>query len=209
MKTSHTLFSLLMVSAGLIFFVFAMGQAKSRSAPVDYPPGREPMTLPDDYRSRFVHYATVDRIDGIIRYLYINPAALDAVRAGDALPDYTVVVIEAFAAKQDGDGQFVRTDGRFVRGRLDPEIHVAEKRSTWLIEDLAASSRVGDWNFGAFDFESGTVMGEVPLSDCFSCHESANRREFVFSLALLRDYVETGEVQYRYCPAPDRIQCRF
>lgn len=172
-----------------------------------YPPGREPMTLPANYRETFDLYVTVDRPDAITRKIYISPAAVEALDAGEDLPERTQIVVEAFAAARDADGNLLRNDqGRLVPDALDPAIHVAELRSTWLIEDLAASSHVGDWNFASFDNETGAPFDE-PLSDCFSCHDGASRRDFVFTQPELRRYAQNGTTQYRYCPAPGRVPC--
>jgi hypothetical protein len=175
--------------------------APTADATATYPPGREPMALPPDYRDTFVNYARVDRSDGISRNLYISPDSMAAVAAGQPLPEGTTLIIEAYFS--DGVG----SDGRLSQDTLDPEIHMAEFRSTWRIEDLAASSHVGGWNFGAFDYDTGEVVAETPLNDCFSCHEGAQRTEFVFSDWVLDSYAASGEVVYRYCPRPGRLPC--
>src|SRR3972149_5801804 len=134
-------------------------------------PGREPMALPEDYRDRFVLYATVERSDAISRNIYINPEALADYTPGDPLPDNTLIVIEAYEGQRDAAGNVLRdAQGHLVQGELDPEIHMAEKRSTWRIEDLAAPTNQGGWNFGAFDFHTGTPITEG-LGACASCHD--------------------------------------
>lgn len=177
-----------------------VGQVIMPTATIDpnLPPERWPIQLSTDYQDELVHYATVERVDGVVRRLYISPQAIDAVRTGEALPDGTQIVIEAYRP-EDGDN-----DDR----RLDPEIHVAESRSTWEIADLSASSRVGNWNFGAFNANNGYAMPEVGLNDCFSCHESVSNRNFLFSNPQLQQFAETGEVQYSYCSRPGRAICR-
>ncbi len=172
-----------------------------------YPPGREPIVLPANYRQTFAFYAEVDRSDGITRKIYIDPLALDAVRAGDPFPERTQIVIEAYTAARDADGKLLRdANGYLVPGDLQPEVHMGELRSTWLIEDLAASTQLGGWNFTALDDRTGAPTGEN-LSDCFSCHDTASRRDFVFTRADLARYVQTGSVQYSYCARPGRQVC--
>ncbi len=163
-----------------------------------YPAGREPIQLSTDYRIQLTHYATVERVDGVVRQLYISPQALEAVLNKTGLPDGTQIVIEAYRPLEN------TSDER----RLDPEIHVAESRTTWQIADLAASSRVGTWNFGAFDANSGQPWPNAGLNDCFSCHESAATRNFLFSNPLLEAYARTNTVQYQYCARPGRAICR-
>lgn len=173
---------------------------------VTYPTGREPIALSPNFRDELIHYMTVDRGDNITRNLYISPAAIDAVRAGEPIPDYTLIAIEAYNAAMDADGNVERVDGHFVAGDILPEIHVAERRSTWHIEDLAASSHLGGWNLAAFDstlYQQTTTT----LNDCFSCHDAASRRQFVFSFPQLQAFANTNEVQYVYCRLPDRQIC--
>ena len=180
---------------------------QSRLLDTTAPTGREPMRLPANYRENLVHYATVDRVDGMTRNLYITQETLDAIEADTPIPDYTVIVIEAFHAETE-DGRFVYDENnRYIPAEMEPEVHMAEFRSTWRIEDLAASSHVGGWNFGAFDFETG-VANRSELADCFSCHEAAVQRGFLFSESLLRAYIRTGQVQYDYCGLPERSICR-
>ncbi len=115
-------------------------------------------------------------------------------------------MVEAYDAARDANGNLLRDDqGHLVPGNLQPEIHVIELRSTWLIEDLAATSHVGKWNFASFEGD-GARSGEA-LSDCFSCHEGASRRNFLFTDAQLTAYANTGATQYRYCPRPARVPC--
>ena len=172
-----------------------------------YPPGREPMFLPANYRENFVYYAQVDRSDGVTRKLYINRTGLEAARAGQELPDYTQLIIEAYDAARDVFGNVLRDEqGRLIAGALQPEIHIAERRSTWFIEDLASSSHVGNWNFAAFDVSSGAPTGEI-LADCFSCHDGADEIGFTFTTDEIRRFAQSGDVQYDYCGLPGRFPC--
>ena len=180
---------------------------QSRLLDTSAPTGREPMVLPVNYREDLVQYAIVDRVDGMTRNLYITQETIDAIEADVPIPEYTVILIEAFHAETQ-NGRFVYDDNnRYIPAEMEPEVHMAEFRSTWRIEDLAASSHLGGWNFGAFDFETG-VANRSELADCFSCHEAAVRRDFLFSESLLRAYIRTGEVQYDYCGLPERSICR-
>ncbi|GEM_PF-484808 len=173
-----------------------------------YPPGREPIPYPVDYRTTLAHYLTVDRVDAVTRNVYISREAIEAVQRGDPIPYGTVVVIEAFDAALDSNGQpALDAQGRLIPGALRvDEIHVGERRSTWRIEDLSATSHLGGWNFRAFEFDTGTPI-DKDLSDCFSCHEGASRREFLFSRPLLATYARTGEIQHVSCPLPNRDPC--
>lgn len=175
-----------------------------------YPPGREPMVYPAGYRNTLVHYLTVDRGDGITRNVFINPAAVIAAGNGERIPDGTQVVIEAFDAQQDANGRVLLSDlRRLLPGDLRAdEIHVAERRSTWRIEDTHANTSFDGWNFAAFNADTGE-RSSARLNDCFSCHDQAFRSEFLFTRDQVDAYAHTGEVQYFYCSQPARVPCRL
>ncbi|MFN8530023.1 MAG: cytochrome P460 family protein [Anaerolineae bacterium] len=175
-----------------------------------YPQGREPMVYPAGYRDSLVHYLTVDRGDGITRNVFISPEAVTAAGHGERIPDGTQVVIEAFDAQQDANGRVLLSDlRRLLPGdlRVD-EIHVAERRSTWRIEDTHANTSFDGWNFAAFNADT-SERSAARLNDCFSCHDQAFRSEFLFTRDQLDAYARTGEVQYFYCSQPARVPCRL
>jgi hypothetical protein len=164
---------------------------------------------PNNYRSVYIHYATVDRKDGTIRDLYIHPDSLARLRLRQPLPEGTILVIESYAALRDTNGDLLRDeDGRFIRDTLMRPIHVAEKRFDWRDEDFESGRLSEDWNFGSFDAES-TQPYDESLTACFNCHNSASRTDFVWSLELLFDYQQTQVRQYFYCDLSARTACDF
>lgn len=171
--------------------------------------GREPMRYPANYRENLVHYLTVDRADGITRNIYISAAAVQAVLNGEMIPYGTITVIEPFDAARDSQGNISRdTRGRLVADQLRAdEIHVGERRSTWLIEDTHANTNFEGWNFRAFAFDTGEPI-DRDLNECFNCHDSAFNTEFVFTRDELLTYAQTGEIQYFYCGLTGRNPCR-
>ncbi len=199
---------------GIVIVIYGLGLALLllagivTRAPAPVPqPAAGPMSLPPDYRTQFVHYATVDRSDAVSRNLYIDPASLAALRAGQPLPEGTRIIIEAF----DGEPG---PAGRLRQTQVQPFVHMAEKRSTWRIEDLQTAVRVGDWNFASFDQTTGQpAPADAPgenLNDCFVCHDvsATARRDFVFTQRLLAAYARTGTLQYERCGLPERLPCR-
>lgn len=195
-------------------FVYAAGRPRPEAltaavAPTPtYPPGREPMQLPANYREFFDLYAVADRGDGITRRIFISPEAVAAVRAGEPLPERTMIVIEAYDAARDLFGS-PQTDenGHWIAGDFRAnEVHMMEKRSTWWIEDLAGNGRLDGWNFRAFNADG--IPDDSARSDCSSCHDGGQRFGFVFTSPELERYAETGETQYLYCRLPDRQRCR-
>ncbi len=161
--------------------------------------------FPKNYRLEFTRYATVQRPDGTIRDLYINPTGLAAMRSYYTLPVGTVIVIEGYNALKNADGSFVTdTDGHFVKGEPLPAVHVREKRSYWTAADYTSSARNDGWNFGSFD-ANGAIYNES-LNACFLCHNTAPA-DFTYSVQLIGDYLQSGEPEYFMCHTTGRTAC--
>lgn len=185
----------------IIFCLIAAGCANSTESS---PRKISGVPYPENYRADFIHYATIDRVDGTIRDLYINP---NTVFNGRNLPENTVIVVEAYYAKRDGNGNLLTDEnGHFIKDTPFEMIHVIEKRGDWKAADFVSSARIGDWNFGTFEVESGTSFDES-LNDCFNCHNPTQHTDFIYSLPLLAGFSRTQEVQYFYCDLPDRLAC--
>lgn len=153
-----------------------------------------------DYKRLMVHYATVDRIDGFIRDLYISSQALQAVRQQKPLPPGTVVLIDLHQAKPNGRGGFVREGGFFVRASDEPYVHTMTR--------LEGQDSLTSWRFGAFDPRTGELEpgAEVP-GDCLECHRTALTTEMLFSYPQLQAFARSGEVQRSFCKQPGRQLC--
>ncbi len=178
------------IGALLLVLLIAATTAPPSSQQLQPAPGQPTlMTLPADYRETFVLYAAVDRVDNVTRRLYIEPNALAQWVRGDPLPDGTQLIIEVYDVRMGLNGLPLQDDlGRLIPTQIGGNIHMAEKRSTWELQELATSSRVGDWNFASFDavtFESSSEN----VNDCFTCHDTAHQRDFVFSRPLLAQFL--------------------
>jgi hypothetical protein len=198
--------TLILFGIGMILIASTFSPAES-NAP-DAPPLYSGVKFPADYQTQFVHYATVQRSDGTIRNLYINPEALDFVRQGYAfLPDHTVIVIDSHYALKTADGEYqIDNAGHYVDGEPFEMLHVVEKRADWATADFVSENRIGNWNFGSFDPATGGYFDEN-MSDCFHCHNATAQTDFIYSTRFLSRYLQTGEVQYFVCNLPDRIAC--
>lgn len=192
-----------LVTAGIVILT-----NQSRLPPQPTPtPAYSAVTLPPDYRTRFVKYLTVDRKDGTVRDLYINPEALAQVQIGRRLPEHTIIVIEGYHALEKANGTFVTDEaGHFVKGEPLDMIHVLEKRADWSGADFVSDQRMGDWNFGTFDIHTGAHYNES-VNACFNCHRASAGSDFVYSYGQLIEYSLSGQTQYFYCNLGDRIAC--
>lgn len=166
------------------------------------------VALPANYRTDFLHYVTVDRPDATVRDLYINPAAVAELRRTRRLPDDAIVVIEAYQAQLDTNGDAILdAEGRYLKAEPMAMIHVAHKRSDWAEADFPGAARSGDWNFGSFQFATGAPFAEN-LSACFNCHQATARSDFVYSASQLVQYALSDTTQYFFCELRRRTPCQ-
>ena len=75
------------------------------------------LELPGDYATSYDNYYVSDRLyqDDQVISLYANDVVRDAARAGQALPDGSILVGEIYAAKKDADGEVIEGDGWIIR----------------------------------------------------------------------------------------------
>ncbi len=154
-------------------------------APFTAAAGPEKVELPADWRSRYVLYNEIERPDRTpnqVRFMYVNPEAASAARAGAPVPDGTVLVMEDRIATLGSDGKAVRD----ARGRLVPTgqvaaIAVMEKRAGWGTE-YPAEWRNANWEYAAYTPE-GVKRTGVNTQPCFVCHTSRRdtAREYTFT----------------------------
>ena len=197
-----------LIYAGLVIglLVLAALTQQPKPAPANVP--NFGMTLPANYRDDFSLYLVIDRPDHTVRHVYAAPDVVAAVAAGEEIPYGTQIIIETYDAQADLLGNPLRgSDGHYVAGAMQPNIHMIEKRDDWTVNQLPTPIGVIDWNFGSFDAQSMLPSTEN-RNDCLPCHDNgAFRRDFVFSRPLLEDFVSEGEVQYLFCRLPGRGNC--
>lgn len=154
------------------------------------------VTLPENYREELVHFATIDRPDNFSRDIFISPGAAEIVANNDTarLPNGTLIVIEAHRTLGDR------------RTGLGDNIHAAVKRDDWQASDYQTGERAGAWNYFSFDPETGAISDENVFL-CFDCHANNRHIDFLFSRDELIAYGQTGDVQERFCPRPNRLPC--
>jgi hypothetical protein len=153
--------------------------------------GTDQVAFPEGYRSQFVRYVTVDKPDRkppIVRFIYVNPEALAAAKAGQPAPHGTVIVMEDHTAKLDADGNPVKdARGRLVATDEITSVFVQEKGAGWGTE-YSESKRNGEWEYAWFR-PDGTRRTGANLENCFACHKkNAEHHDYTFTFA---PFVET------------------
>ncbi|MDP9840083.1 hypothetical protein J2T09_004863 [Neorhizobium huautlense] len=148
-------FSLSIATAAVIAGGFAAWQAWAANDRVQFPEGYE----------NGIHYATVNR-GGIREEIFTSPEAVAAAKAGQPLPDGTIIMMEDH-----------RSGGlhRYV---------VMEKRAGWG-DAYPENFRAGDWEFREFAPDRTPNIREDGQR-CMSCHQSQAGQDFVFTLDRMR-----------------------
>jgi hypothetical protein len=145
--------------------------------------GPERIVWPAGFADDHILYLQVDRPDrNRVRLMYVNPEADAQARAGEALPDGTVLIMADKDAELDADGKPVTgPDGRFVPTGDFTNIFVMEKRAGWGA-DQPADLRNGDWDYAWFQ-PDGTLKPDASYDGCFTCHAYRAERDFTFTYA--------------------------
>lgn len=120
--------------------------------------GEGEVAFPADHEQG-VHYATVPR-GNIRQEMYTSREAIEAAKAGEALPHGTVITL---VDHRDGGVH------RYV---------VMEKQEGWG-DQFPADIRNGDWNYAVFN-PDGSRKDDGP-ERCMSCHKSQAENDYVYT----------------------------
>ncbi|WP_226584471.1 cytochrome P460 family protein [Acuticoccus sediminis] len=113
------------------------------------------------------HYTTVRRGE-VTEYMYTSREALDAIKAGEELPDGTQVILQDWR------------DGKVHR------LFVMQKGAGWG-EDYAEAARTGDWQFQWY-WPDGSINMDENTQRCRSCHTARESRSYMYTYSDARRY---------------------
>ena len=141
------------------------------------------VTFPQGYRDTFVRYHTINfPATRQVRHFFANRAALQAAKAGQALPDGSVLFAEVYSAKLDADGKpVVGADGFFVADRL--LFYTAMAREAGWGADVPEMLRNENWNYAAFSAEKQPRA--INQAECLACHKPLDKSSYAFTLKEL------------------------
>ena len=144
--------------------------------------GPDKIAFPDNYASG-VLYVTLDNADTKqVREFYTSRAAVDAAKAGQPLPNGTVITRLHYAAQLDPQGNPVKdANGRFVKGNF-LNYTVMEKRAGWGGE-YADNVRNGEYQVFKADKTPNTAAN---FPSCFACHKPLDTQDYVHSYERLK-----------------------
>ena len=142
------------------------------------------VTFPDNYKSSFVKYHTINfPATRQVRYYYANPAALQAAKDGKSLPNGSVLFAEVYSAKLDADKKpIMGSDGYFVADQLI--FYTAMQREAGWGKDIPDMLRNDEWNYAVFTLAKQQRPG-VNQAECLACHKPFDKDSYTFTLKEL------------------------
>ena len=156
------------------------------------PSGPNKLAYPEGWE-KWTMYATVDRHDTKqYREFYTSAEAVAAARAGKPIPDGTVIVLAAYAAKVDAEGKPIKdANGRFVKDKLVAVNPMMKKAG--LGAEIPESIRNGDWIYQSFT-PDGKVNDKANLTSCYQCHLPFAKDDYLTNMAKLAGKFPSGAV---------------
>jgi hypothetical protein len=156
--------------AGLLTYVApASGQSEGEGAPIFG------VKIPPGYRDwRLVSVAHEEGNLNDLRAILGNDVAIKAYREGKLpFPDGAIIAQLAwsYVPSEENNKVFGRPQS-FVAGAPKNGVQ-------FMVKDATKYASTGGWGFAQFD--DGKPANEAVHSTCFSCHEPAKARDFVFT----------------------------
>jgi len=133
------------------------------------------LPLPADYKSWPKFLTDIPKGEAKqVRDIYINPTGA-RTSAGQNFPNGTVMVMEIYKAKMDGDKLMAGMDGKPMKGDL-AKVFVMGKEQGWG-DKLPESLKNGDWAYAAYDASSKPLMED--FTKCRACHTPLAQKDYV------------------------------
>jgi len=144
------------------------------------------VTFPEGYKDTFTKYHTINfPATKQVRYYYANKVAATTAKAGQPLPDGSVLLAEVYAAKLDADKKpVVGSDGFYVADKL--LAYTAMAREAGWGKDIPEMLRNADWNYAVFTTDKQHRPG-VNQAECLACHKPLDKASYTFTLKQLAE----------------------
>jgi len=167
------------------YFASLPGAASGAKSPQIEKVAKTNVTFPDDYKSSFVKYHTINfPATKQVRYYWANEAAVEAAKAGKPLPDGSYLLAEVFAAKVDGSGNPVKgADGFFEADK--PLLYTAMQTGASWGKDIPEMLRNGNWNYAVFTLDK--KHRPINQAECLACHKPLDKVSYTFTLKELKE----------------------
>ena len=148
--------------------------------------GPELVKFPADYE-KAVKYGVVSNPNNkLYREFYTPKEALEAVKAGNPVPNGTWIMMKSFKSKLDPSGAPLKgSDGHFVKDEL-AAYAVMEKGAGWG-KEYPDNLRNGEWEYQAFT-PAKAINAGAKLQNCFECHKPKDADDYLFTLGMMKSH---------------------
>ena len=142
------------------------------------------VAFPEGYQSSFTKYHTINfPATKQVRHYFANPAALQAARAGQPLPDGAELFAEVHSAKLDANKlPLTGADGFYVADQL--LFYTAMARDAGWGKEVPEMLRNEDWNYAVFTTAKQQRAG-VNQAECLACHKPLDKTSYTFTIDRL------------------------
>lgn len=156
------------LAGAAVYMTPASGQAGGEAAPI------YGVKIPAGYRDwKLISVAHEEGNLDDLRAQLGNDVAIKALREGKLpFPDGTIIAALHWkhAASEENNKVF---------GRMQSFVAGSAKNIQFMVKDSKRYAATGGWGFA--DFTNGKPADEAVHKTCFSCHEPAKARDFVFT----------------------------
>jgi cytochrome c553 len=144
------------------------------------------VAFPEGYKDTFTKYHAINfPANNQVRYYFANKAAVQAAKAGRALPDGAVLFAEVYTATLGADKKPVTdSDGLFVPDKLI--FYTAMARDAGWGKEFPEMLRNEDWNYAVFTTDKQQRTG-VNQAECLACHKPLDKMSYTFTLKQLAE----------------------
>ncbi len=138
------------------------------------------LTFPSDYKTTFTSYLVADRMgqEDQIMIMWANDTARKAARAGEAMPDGSILIGEIWKAKKDSSGEVIESQiGRRIPTEM-AAIVLMERKASWA-DQYPDDMKVGGWEFEVFS-PAGENLNKDTTA-CRECHQPLDATDYTWS----------------------------
>jgi cytochrome c553 len=133
------------------------------------------MAFPDNFPRAFTVYQTVVE-EGVMTKRFANRLAIKAARAGEQLPDGSVIMQVNYTVEKDAAGKDIAGSVQSYAGM--------ESRGAWG-KDIPLLLRNQNWDYALFAAD-GKRRDELNQAQCLACHKPRESDSYLFTMKQLR-----------------------
>ena len=144
------------------------------------------VSFPEGYQGTYTKYHTINfPATKQVRHYLANPTAVQAAKAGQPMPNGTMLFVEVYSARLDAEQKPVLgADGFYVADKL--LFYTSMARDAGWGKDIPEILRNDEWNYAVFTTGKQQRAG-VNQAECLACHKPLDKVSYLFTLKQLTE----------------------